>query len=92
MKILEIFGAKLGDTGLPNMNADLVLQSAFRYVYVLIGIVSVIALIYAGITMMRAQGEPGRIKQGKNAVKYSIVGLIVALIMGVVVEFLLRNV
>ncbi len=54
----------------------------------LIGSIAVIIFIYAGILFLTSAGDPGQIQKAKDAVKYAIIGIVIALagtgIIGVV--------
>ena len=52
-----------------------------------IGIVSVIMIIVGGIRYTTSNGDSSRITAAKNTILYSVVGLIVALLAFVIVQF-----
>ena len=58
----------------------------------LIGLVAVIMIIVGGIMYTSSQGNPDKVKQAKDIILYSIVGLVVALLAFAVVNFVLTNV
>jgi hypothetical protein len=51
---------------------------------VVVGILGVIGFVIAGIIYLTAAGDEGQIDKGKQAMVYSIVGIIVAL-LGVII-------
>ena len=59
-----------------------VLRNVARAIWQIVTPLSAIMLIWAGIQYMTAQGEPDKISQAKNSLKYAIIGMIVAIIAG----------
>ena len=55
-----------------------------------IGIVAVIMIILGGITYATSQGDPAKVKKGKDTVLYGIIGLIIALLAYAIVNFVLN--
>ncbi len=54
----------------------------------LVGIVSVVFVMYGGFQYLISQGEPDRIQSAKNTVLNAIIGLIIAMIATVLVNFI----
>ena len=50
-------------------------------------IVSVIVIIVSGLMYMLAAGDPGKITKAKDALLYSVVGLVVSLLAFAIVYF-----
>ena len=57
----------------------------------IVGILSVIMLIYGGIRYATSAGESGRVTSAKNTVLYAIVGLIVAILAYAIVNFVITG-
>ena len=53
----------------------------------IVGILSVIMIIYAGIRYTTAHGDKGQVESAKNTLMYSIVGLVVAIVADAVVNW-----
>lgn len=53
----------------------------------IVGILSVIMIIYAGIRYTTAHGDKGQVESAKNTLMYSIVGLVVAIVAYAVVNW-----
>ena len=68
------------------------LTKALNWVFGIIGIVAVIMIILGGFTMMTSSGDPGKVKKGKDTILYGVIGLVVALLAVVIVNFVLNSV
>jgi len=66
-------------------------QTIINILLVAAGIVAVIAIIYGGVSMMTAAGDPGKITKGKKAVFGGVIGLLIVLLAGAIVNFVLAN-
>ena len=58
----------------------------------LIGVISVIMLIYGGIQYTLSSGDSGKVNNAKNTILYAIVGLIVAILSYAIVNFVLKSI
>ena len=54
-----------------------------------IGIVAVVMIVLGGISYATSQGDPSKVKKGKDTILYGIIGLIVALLAFAIVNFVL---
>ncbi|MBM3210510.1 hypothetical protein FJZ39_04190 [Candidatus Saccharibacteria bacterium] len=52
-------------------------STALEVVYLVAGIVAVIAIIYAGFVYTTANGDSGRLAKAKNVILYTVVGLVI---------------
>ncbi len=57
---------------------------------IVLGSLSVIMIIYGGITYTISAGDAKKVEQAKNTILYSIIGLVVALAAGAIVNFVLN--
>ena len=55
----------------------------------LLGIISVIMIIVSGIRFAVSQGEPSKVNSARNAIIYSVVGIVVAVMAQSIVLFVL---
>ena len=55
----------------------------------ILGVLAVVMIIYSGITYTLSAGDAKKVEQAKNTIIYSVVGLVVALLAGVIVNFVL---
>ncbi|QQS21083.1 MAG: hypothetical protein IPL87_00915 [Candidatus Moraniibacteriota bacterium] len=88
------FQAVKDNSGLSGKGVDVIVSGFMMWLLVIVGFLSIIAFIIAGIMYLTAAGNDGQIKNAKQAMFYSIVGVIVALVGYVViqaVDFLLRG-
>lgn len=80
------------DTGLPEAQANQgTLNTMFTIVYVVVGALSFLVLVIAGLRYILAQGDPQKITDSKNQILYAVIGLIVAALAAVIVNFVLGN-
>ena len=99
MDIIKYFGstnaAQNASSGVSEVNAGAstelfpAIQGILTAVFSIIGIVSVIMIILGGISYATSQGDPGKVKKGKDTILYGIIGLIVALLAFAIVNFVL---
>ena len=56
------------------------------------GFLAVGMIIYGGFMLLTAQGDPARIKRGKDVVLYSVIGLILVMLAYAIINFVMNNV
>ena len=66
-------------TGLPTASVMDIISNIMYWLLAIVGIVGVIGFAIAGILYLTAAGDEARIDKAKNAMLYSIIGVIVAL-------------
>ena len=66
-----------------------IIQLIVNAIIFVIGIVAVIMIILGGITYTTSQGDPNKVKKGKDTILYGIIGLVVALLAYAIVNFVL---
>ena len=54
-----------------------------------VGIISVVVIIIGGVNYAMSQGDPGKVKKGKDTIMYGIIGLVVAILAFAIVNFAL---
>lgn len=54
-----------------------------------IGMVAVVMIILGGISYATSQGDPGKVKKGKDTILYGIIGLVIAILAFAIVNFVL---
>ena len=55
----------------------------------IIGIVAVVMIVLGGITYSTSQGDPAKVKKGKDTILYGVIGIIVSLLAFAIVNFVL---
>ena len=63
------------------------LISVLKYIFMLIGIVSVIMIIYSGLQLVISAGDTAKVTKAKNTIIYSVIGLAVAILAYAIVNF-----
>lgn len=82
-KLLIQFAQKLtigtgeGDVNIPTLTDEQLLTNGLNVFYFIVGAVSVIVIIVAGIMYATSSGDSGAITKAKNMILYAVVGLIV---------------
>ena len=57
----------------------------------LIAVVAVIVVIIGGISIAVSQGDPAKVKKGRMAITYGLIGMAVALLAFAIVQIVLTN-
>ena len=73
-------------------NVPQVATNIIKIAVSLLGIVAVLMIIVAGQRYMTSNGEPEKIKQARNMIIYSLIGLIVAILAFAIVSFVQNGV
>ena len=55
----------------------------------MVGVAAVIVIIIGGIMITTSAGDPGKVKKGKTAILYAVIGLILAVAAMAIVNFVL---
>ncbi len=69
-----------------------ILTKAMRILSVVIGIISVIIMIYSGIQIMLTQGDSAKFNKERNQIIYAVVGLVIAASARIIVEFAVKRI
>lgn len=76
--------------GLPTTNAGTnQIQDVLRIAFAVLGALSVLFIVIAGLRMITAQGNPQEVSKAKGTIVYALVGLLVALLAEAFVAFVL---
>jgi len=57
----------------------------------LMSILAVGMIVYGGFMLLTAQGDPARIKRGKDVVLYSVIGVILVMLAYAIVNFVMNS-
>ena len=74
-------------------NDDLIsdVNKIINVVIGVLGVVAVAVVIYGGFLFLTAQGDPGKIKKGKDSITWGIIGLVIALLSWSIINFVLST-
>lgn len=72
--------------GTPSGTIFNIIRSTMNWLLAILGFLGIIGFVIAGILYLTAAGNEDRIDQAKNAMMYSIIGVIVALLGFVVIQ------
>lgn len=78
------------DTGTKGIN-DIVTQ-IINIFSVIVGVVSVIMIIYGGFRYVTSGGDSGNVSTAKNTIIYAIIGLVIVALAQFIVQFVLDKV
>jgi hypothetical protein len=85
--------ANLDLNSIPGTRADSAhLQTIINTVLAITGAIAVLIVVLAGIRLIFSQGDSGQIATARNAIIYSLVGLIVIMFVFAIVNFVVLRV
>ncbi|MFZ2154003.1 MAG: pilin [Candidatus Moraniibacteriota bacterium] len=73
-------------SGLPTGELDNIFLNVMNWLLGILGVVGVIGFVIAGIFYLTAAGNEDQMKKGKNAMTWSIIGVIVGLMGYVIIQ------
>lgn len=73
-------------------DAMVTIKKVINLLLFVIGIVAVISIIIGGIMYTTSNGDQGKVKQAKDTIMYSVVGLVVAILAFAIVTFVVSSV
>jgi len=73
-------------------NAKKMITDVTNLLLFLIGAIAVIVIIVGGIKYTTSDGDAAKIKSAKNTILYAVVGLVVAIMAGAIVNFVVANI
>lgn len=65
------------------------IKNIINWVTWIIGIVAVLVIIYGGFQYMISAGNKDKVTGAKNTILYGVIGLIIALVAGIIVNFVI---
>ena len=69
-----------------------ILTRAISLLSIVVGVLAVVVIIYAGIKMSISRGDPGKITNSRDMIIYAIIGLMVAVLAQAVVQLVLNRI
>jgi hypothetical protein len=79
------------DTGCPTSTVDSLVDDVINIFSWVVGVVSVIMIIFGGFKYITSGGDAGKVTSAKNTILYALVGLVIAALAQVIVLFVLGN-
>lgn len=73
-------------------NANTFIKSLVDTLLFILGAISVLVIIVAGIMYATSAGDAGRVKKAKDTLMYAVIGLVVALLAYGIVNFVLTQI
>ncbi len=68
-----------------------IFTTIINFLLFLIGIISVLMIIYGGIQYSLSGGDSGKVTNAKNTILYAVVGLIIAMLAYAIVNFVVKS-
>lgn len=68
------------------------LQNAMTIIFGLLGVLSVVVIVYAGIKLSLSRGNPDAIGKLRSTLVYAAVGLVIAIGATGIIEFVLKRI
>lgn len=69
-----------------------IFTTAINIMLFIIGILSVIMLIYGGIRYVLSSGDSGAVTNAKNTIMYAIIGLVISILAYAIVNFVISSI
>lgn len=89
--LIFISQIKTDDLNLPQVQADdTSLANALKYIFAIIGALSVLMIAIAGIRYATSGGNPQNAASARSAIIYSLVGLVISVSAFVIVNFVFK--
>lgn len=71
-------------------SADGALTSIINTVYFMAGIVAVVGIVIGGWLYVTSNGDPGKVSRAKQAVFYSVIGLVIVMVAFAITQLLIN--
>jgi len=75
---------------LGHRSIPVIIGDVLKYILGFVGIIALVMFIYGGFTWMTSGGNADKIKTGKNAIVWAILGMAFIFLSYAIVEFLLK--
>lgn len=90
-RFAQLFDPKATNIPQPIPDSNTV-QVALNFFFGLIGVVAVLIITIAGFQYVISRGDPQKTAKAKDAILYAVIGLVVAIIGGAIVNFVIKGV
>jgi len=93
MNFIHRVASVIDTSNLPKANADqATVQNVLNVVFALVGSITLLIIVIAGLRYITARGDPNAVSQAKKALIYAIIGLVITLVAYSIVFFVIRSV
>ena len=65
------------------------IRTVINAIVFIVGMIAVVMIILGGVNYATSQGDPGKVKKGKDTILYGIIGLVIAILAFAIVNFVL---
>lgn len=84
-------GTKLPNQNITEGNLQTTIVNVLNVVFGTLGAIAVLIIVIAGFQYILSSGDPSKTAKAKNTILYALIGLVVALSSGAIVNFVLRK-
>lgn len=84
-------GTKLPNQNITEGNLQTTIVNVLNVVFGTLGAIAVIVIVVAGLQYILSSGDPSKTAKAKNTILYALIGLVVALMSGAIVNFVLKK-
>lgn len=84
-------GTGQGEVNIPTLTGDQLLTNVLNTTYFIAGALAIIVIVVAGLMFVSSTGNPQRVAIARNALIYSVVGLIIVLSAFVLTNFVIGS-
>ncbi len=92
MKLFNFAAELTNQIDIPHVSANAsTVEVITNVVFAVIGVVSVLVIILAGIQIIVSAGDPAKIAKGRQTILYAVVGLIVSVSAFAIVQFVVSK-
>ncbi len=91
--LMQLAASLVGDIGLPGPKSDAgVISNALSAVYFWAGVLAVGLIIFGGFKYTLSNGDASKVKQAKDTILYSLIGLVVVLLAFAITSLVIKGV
>lgn len=90
MEVLFLFAESIDASAvdIPEVSAEALVTAVVGAVFGIIGLVSVIMIIYGGYQYVTSSGDSGQVSKAKRTITYAVIGLIITLFAFSITRFI----
>lgn len=81
--------APISLTNIPHTTVTDFVRIGFTFLSIIIGVISVVMIIYSGFLYVTSSGDANNVTKAKNTLMYAIIGLVIASLAAAIVNFAL---